>query len=61
MYTLSQMAKTMDEVNVYIDDSLVQEVPVEYNYWCDIEFVNPADVIGIELFEVPVVNPTSGN
>jgi len=31
------------------------------SYWCDIEFIYPADVIGIELFGVPVINPISGN
>lgn len=30
-YSLSQMAKTIGEVQIYTDDSLVEEVPPEYN------------------------------
>ena len=31
-YTLGQMANTVDELMINIDDSLVQEVPVDYKY-----------------------------
>jgi len=31
-YTLGQMVKTINEIPIHIDDSLVEEVPVEYNY-----------------------------
>jgi len=32
IYTLGQMAKAIDEVQVHFDDSLVEEVPKEYSY-----------------------------
>jgi hypothetical protein len=30
------------------------------SYWCNIEFVNPADVISVELYGEPIVRPSGG-